>query len=80
MVRHGASWSIMVHHGVMAIQARLPTAAVAPGLYSPWYTKPPKRTSAHARVEHIVETQSRGPLHAHDRHIFSARDGDANDA
>ena len=35
---------------------------------------------AHARVEHIVETQSRGPLHAHNRHIFSARDGDANDA
>ena len=35
---------------------------------------------AHARVEHIAETQSRGPLHAHDRHIFSARDGDANDA
>ena len=38
----------------MAIQARLPTAAVAPGLYSPWYTKPPKRTGAHARVERLT--------------------------
>ena len=36
------------------IQARLPTAAVAPGLYSPWYTKPPKRTGAHARVERLT--------------------------